>query len=1070
MEKRVILTLLEANEAGFPVILRIQENSQSICQVTGLLPLLPCELENSLKGWQSLYRQMASSRFQNQSEPCRIIPEGSPRTNFSYADDLAINLNKWLGVGTQEWQKIRDSLQQYLNINDQIQVIIETADIQLRQLPWSAWDLFNQYYQNAEISLSPTEAQKPNREPLPENQFQVRILAVLGNSEGINTQFDRQALTQLKSFGATIEFLEKPTKQKLLEQLWNEQGWHIFFFAGHSVSLPDKQLGWIEINSEDRLTIDELKNSLRASISRGLQLAIFNSCDGLGLANQLARLHLPQSIVMRELIPDRVAQEFLQHFLTAFSGGKSFYAAVREARKKLEDAWNEQYPGISWLPVICQNPFVNSLNWRDFHNKKATTIIPAFHQLYQDLDQVIQIRFEIADHLTKIVNRLSQVRNDSIRLSFEGNIKDLDIANKNLKSDVFRLLILGDKNRGKTTFLNALIGDNLLPTGMHLSTATFTVVRYGQQGQATIYFNNGQEPEKINIETFKRRYTVPYEKNHQFEFKQELAFPHIDCVVLEYPSSLLEKKIEIIDSPGINETEVLSEITLNYIHQSDAVLFILDALQPCTLTECRYLDNYIKNRGRTVFFLINAWDKVRQSLVNPDDPEQINEAEGKLRLTFQTKLFKYYPVEQQDIYDDRVFEISSLKALRQRLKTSDATLEATGFPEFITALNTYLTQKQAVLELQQVKTLADQVYAHLHQTVERRILLVQQVDRCQRNICLVKPEFERLDDICQQVQKSIREIKDKCTDRIANLYRKYFSSLPQTFDMDITEQLDIKLRDIFKNKNNKETAEKIILHIFEQYLNDKLSDWSLIITEDIKDAHFELYRKLENHIDDYVKVVNRITDKLADQKIQKDNHNITVPSWAIGLLFSDSELEKDKFSFLQTQSDRLEKIEWNYKLKRSKIIGLNLDILHKIHQILINFLPDLTIVKSITYFLSKRFNELDFELRVQQIRQDIINVLKKELMNYIPSLAQEQWQLTHSVIQNYFDEFEQEVNQRIKNDIECYKAELECLINQEKIPNFDLEKELQFLKGLDAEIESEISSMNSIFNQLHSQR
>jgi hypothetical protein len=343
-------------------------------------------------------------------------------------------------------------------------------------------------------------------------------------------------------------------------------------------------------------------------------------------------------------------------------------------------------------------------------------------------------------------------------------------------------------------------------------------------------------------------------------------------------------------------------------------------------------------------------------------------------------------------------------------------------------------------------------------------------DRNQNSLSILRPNRSGSCYICQQVQKSIREIKDKCTDRIANLYRKYFSSLPQTFDMDITEQLDIKLRDIFKNKNNKETAEKIILHIFEQYLNDQLSDWSLIITEDIKDAHFELYRKLENHIDDYVKVVNRITDKLADQKIQKDNHNITVPSWAIGLLFSDSELQKDKFSFLQTQSDRLEKIEWNYKLKTSKIIGLNLDILHKIHQILINFLPDLTIVKSITDFLSKRFNELDFELRVQQIRQDIINVLKKELMNYIPSLAQEQWQLTHSVIQNYFDEFEQEVNQRIKNDIECYKAELECLINQEKIPNFDLEKELQFLKGLDAEIESQVCSMNSIFNQLHSQR
>ncbi len=59
---------------------------------------------------------------------------------------------------------------------------------------------------------------------------------------------------------------------------------------------------------------------LRKAISRGLQLAIFNSCDGLGLANDLAELNIPQIIVMRSPVPDLVAQEFLKHFLKAFSG------------------------------------------------------------------------------------------------------------------------------------------------------------------------------------------------------------------------------------------------------------------------------------------------------------------------------------------------------------------------------------------------------------------------------------------------------------------------------------------------------------------------------------------------------------------------------------------------------------------------------------------------------------------------------------------------------------------------------------------------------------------------------
>lgn len=44
-------------------------------------------------------------------------------------------------------------------------------------------------------------------------------------------------------------------------------------------------------------------------------IAIFNSCDGLGLAQELADLHIPQMIVIKEPVPDKLAQEFLKYFL-----------------------------------------------------------------------------------------------------------------------------------------------------------------------------------------------------------------------------------------------------------------------------------------------------------------------------------------------------------------------------------------------------------------------------------------------------------------------------------------------------------------------------------------------------------------------------------------------------------------------------------------------------------------------------------------------------------------------------------------------------------------------------------
>jgi CHASE2 domain-containing sensor protein len=57
-----------------------------------------------------------------------------------------------------------------------------------------------------------------------------------------------------------------------------------------------------------------------------------------------------------------VAQAFLKYFLKAFASGKPLYAAVREAREKLQGL-EEDFPCASWLPVICQNPAAVPLTW-----------------------------------------------------------------------------------------------------------------------------------------------------------------------------------------------------------------------------------------------------------------------------------------------------------------------------------------------------------------------------------------------------------------------------------------------------------------------------------------------------------------------------------------------------------------------------------------------------------------------------------------------------------------------------------------------------------------------------------
>ncbi|NJO31540.1 MAG: myosin kinase [Richelia sp. SL_2_1] len=107
----------------------------------------------------------------------------------------------------------------------------------------------------------------------------------------------------------------------------------------------------------------ELRDSLQTAIQQRLQLAIFNSCDGLGIAAELESLHIPQVIVMREPVPDFVAQEFLKYFLEAFTNGRSLCIAVGYARRQLA-MLEDDFPCASWLPVIVQNQLEMPPTWQ----------------------------------------------------------------------------------------------------------------------------------------------------------------------------------------------------------------------------------------------------------------------------------------------------------------------------------------------------------------------------------------------------------------------------------------------------------------------------------------------------------------------------------------------------------------------------------------------------------------------------------------------------------------------------------------------------------------------------------
>ncbi|MDJ1170369.1 CHAT domain-containing protein [Roseofilum sp. BLCC_M154] len=356
MGKLVVLELEGSlSTEGFRVRLQIGEDGQRPdLDISGYLPSEPDLAQLLESHWVDKYRPLG---LPNRG----IKPKGIKYDGVlnrikeckESGDRLCDRLNQWLS--SPDFRAIDTQIRERLDYRDRIRFIVRTDCNDLHKLPWHNWQLLSRYT-HAEISFSDTNFRRSD--PLSTTPpGKVKILAILGHKEGIDTDKDQEILDSLPN--AEVTFLIEPKQADINAQLW-EQPWDILFFAGHSET--DGDTGKIYINPDQYLTVDQIWYGLRKAVAQGLKLAIFNSCDGLGLARKLDDPHIPQMIVMRDYVPDLVAQKFLKSFLVNFSQGYSFEVAVREAREKLQGL-EDQIPCATWLPVIWQHPDYISPTW-----------------------------------------------------------------------------------------------------------------------------------------------------------------------------------------------------------------------------------------------------------------------------------------------------------------------------------------------------------------------------------------------------------------------------------------------------------------------------------------------------------------------------------------------------------------------------------------------------------------------------------------------------------------------------------------------------------------------------------
>ncbi|MGK7940714.1 MAG: CHASE2 domain-containing protein [Crocosphaera sp.] len=347
---------------GFQILGEVHHQDRIIAKERGYLPADPTLVYWIKQHWHN-YRQVCAPYERMRGIQPVAIDSGVDVPGCQESGErLCDRLGHWLESPT--FQAIERLIIQHLRFDEEDHCVLTTEDRCLYQLPWHKWHPemlvtfgplnFHQVYHTYSV---PCE----------------KILGILGHSEGINIEKDSNTLRDRFRDHLTLMTEATPEKntqhQTINDRLW-EESWDIIFFAGHSETVGDK--GRIYLNSRESLTLDQLEYGMKQAVKKGLQLVIFNSCDGVGLIHQLAACQIPYIIVMRELIPDQVAQAFVTYFLDHFSQGDGLFVALQKAQKRLQGLESD-FPCASWLPLVYQTPHASPLRWKP---SKKTSLVP----------------------------------------------------------------------------------------------------------------------------------------------------------------------------------------------------------------------------------------------------------------------------------------------------------------------------------------------------------------------------------------------------------------------------------------------------------------------------------------------------------------------------------------------------------------------------------------------------------------------------------------------------------------------------------------------------------------------
>jgi GTP-binding protein EngB required for normal cell division len=340
-----------------------------------------------------------------------------------------------------------------------------------------------------------------------------------------------------------------------------------------------------------------------------------------------------------------------------------------------------------------------------------------------------------------------------------------------LESERFHLVVLGEFNHGKSTFVNAMLGQDVLPTGITPTTASINHVVYSPNPSARVVLLSG-ESKLIDPGMLKDWVTVA--GGHA----SEVAY-----VELGYPSEMLKNNVVLVDTPGVNDlNEQRAEVTYGYVPRADAVVFLLDAGQALKDSEREFLRSRVLEAARDrLIFVLGKMD-----MLSRDEQGSVVDYVKKGLAGITT--------------DPVVFPLSA----KDWAKTKDP---KSGMPELMQYFERFLARDRAQVILDNAAADAARTASYLENNLGVRMRTYDMdMGELEQRVGAVRDQLEtskrKLDELHGRIDAEAGSIKNQIGLDLEQFAKEFVKALPEQIDAvdadDVKKFLPAFIEDKFK--------------------------------------------------------------------------------------------------------------------------------------------------------------------------------------------------------------------------------------------------------------------------------